>query len=181
MKKRRIVISGSPGGGKTTLINALEGFGYAVYNEFSRSIIEKGFKEGKGRYFLTDPESFSEALFLGRKKQFEDFETQKSNFPHVFYDRGVPDIYAYLEAHGKASSRWAKITAPFQYDFVFLVTPWKAIYKKDEARMETFEEAAHYFSFIESVYTKKHPVFYLPEDTVEARLAYIAAKLKQHG
>ena len=181
MKKKRIVISGSPGGGKTTLINELSRLGYAVFEEFSRSVIERGFKEGKERYFLTDPEAFSKTLFQERKKQFEDFESLQSNSPFVFYDRGIPDIYAYLEAHGNASSQWREMTAAFQYDLVFLVTPWKAIYKKDESRRETFEEALHYFSFIESAYQKNHQVFYLPQDTVSARLDFITSELKVHG
>ena len=69
MKKKRIVISGGPGSGKTTLINSLNKLGYSTFDEYSRTLIEKAKNEGKNRYFLSDPYLFSEALFTGRKKQ----------------------------------------------------------------------------------------------------------------
>ena len=43
----KIVISGGPGGGKTTIINALNQLGYFCYDEISRDLIEKGIKSGK--------------------------------------------------------------------------------------------------------------------------------------
>ena len=71
MKKKRIVISGGPGAGKTALVEGLKIQGYTTVAEYSRTLIEIAKKEGKSRYFLSDPIEFSEALFLGRKKQFE--------------------------------------------------------------------------------------------------------------
>ena len=38
---KRVVISGSPGGGKTKIIELLKERGYIVYEEYSRSLIEE--------------------------------------------------------------------------------------------------------------------------------------------
>ena len=48
----KIVISGGPGGGKTTIINALKQLGYFCYDEISRDLIEKGIESGKQIYLL---------------------------------------------------------------------------------------------------------------------------------
>lgn len=181
MKKKRIVISGGPGAGKTSLINGLNKLGYSTFEEYSRTLIAIAKNEGKSRYFLSEPYAFSEALFTGRKQQYEDLNKLKTEFPHVFFDRGIHDIYAYLKAIGKHTKSWEKRVNEFQYDLVFLLSPWKEIYKEDEQRTENFEEAAHYFSFIEAVYKQSHEIVYVPQDTVASRISFIQDKLKLHG
>jgi predicted ATPase len=61
------------------------------------------------------------------------------------------------------------------------LSPWKEIYQEDEQRTENFEEAAHYFSFIETVYKQSHEIVYVPQDTVASRISFIEDKLKLHG
>ena len=181
MKKKRIVISGGPGAGKTTLVNGLNKLGYSTFDEYSRTLIEKAKIEGKNRYFLSDPYVFSEALFTGRKKQYEDLYKLNAKLPYVFFDRGIHDIHAYLKAIGKDTKSWEKRVSEFQYDLVFLLSPWKDIYEEDEQRTESFEEAAHYFSFIEAVYKQSHKIVYVPQDTVASRISFIEDKVRLHG
>ena len=180
MKKKRIVISGSPGAGKTTLVEELKKLGYPTFDEYSRTLIEAAKKEGKNQYFLSDPQEFSEALFTGRKKQFEAFEELQIDSRFVFFDRGIHDIYAYLMAIGKDSQFWHDRVSKFQYDLVFLLAPWKKIYKIDAQRTETFEEAMHYFPFIKTVYDQTHKIILIPEGSVASRIAFIQAKLKSY-
>ena len=70
MKKKRIVITGGPGAGKTSLIDELCTKGYRTHAEYSRSLIQKAQSEGTLNYFLSHPQEFSEALFEGRKHQY---------------------------------------------------------------------------------------------------------------
>ena len=175
MQNRKIVISGSPGAGKTSVIEGLNAMGYTVFQEYSRSIIEEGKAQGKANFFLSDPYQFSERLFLGRKEQFgrANLLAVNETKPYVFFDRGVHDTYAYLEALGKGNSMWKDRVKAFQYDLVFLFDPWESIYKTDAERKETFKEAQRYFPFIQNVYQQDHTVVLVPKVSVEARIAFI--------
>ena len=68
--------------------------------------------------------------------------------------------------------------SPFKYDLIFLLDPWKSIYKKDAQRMETFEEALEYFPFIKKVYEQNHSVVIVPKVSIEKRVAFILNYLK---
>lgn len=180
MKKKRIVISGSPGSGKTTLIERFGDLGHPIFSEYSRTLIEAAIKEGKNQYFQSNPQEFSEALFSGRKKQFEALEELKIDSPYVFYDRGIHDIYAYLKAINKDSKFWYDRVSKFQYDLVFLLAPWKEIYITDHQRLETFDESKHYYSFIKYIYSQSHKIIQVPEGNVESRINFINVKLKSY-
>ena len=69
---RRILITGSPGSGKTTLIKGLKNRGYEVFDEFSRSLIKSPENKGNKNLFLKDPINFSAKLLERRIKQFND-------------------------------------------------------------------------------------------------------------
>ena len=180
MKKKRIVISGGPGSGKTTLIERLKDLGYSTFGEYSRTLIETAKNEGKNQYFQSNPQEFSEALFSGRKIQFEAFEKIKTDSPYVFYDRGIHDIYAYLKAIDKDSKSWYNRVSEFQYDLVFLLAPWKEIYVTDHQRIENFDEAKHYYSFIKNIYSQSHKIIQVPNGVVESRINFIKVKLKSY-
>ena len=69
LKKELIVITGGPGTGKTTIIDALIEQGYACFPEISRQITLEAKKQGIEQLFLEKPLLFSELLLEGRKKQ----------------------------------------------------------------------------------------------------------------
>ncbi len=182
MSLKRIVISGSPGAGKTSIIRVLSKKGYPVFEEFSRSLIVHGKEKGIENAFFSDPQLFSEELFAGREAQYYTQlpSHNKMHLPVVFYDRGVHDIFAYLMAIGHETKEWKPRIQNLNYDLVFLVEPWEAIYKQDEQRLETFEQAQFYYPFIESVYKERHKVIVVPKDNIANRVAFIESFLQQH-
>ncbi|MEK9614247.1 MAG: ATP-binding protein [Flavobacteriaceae bacterium] len=175
MQNKRVVISGAPGAGKTSLIEGLQARGYETFQEYSRTLIEEGKKQGKSNFFLSDPQEFSERIFLGRKAQFEAAHTLEKDVKNalVFYDRGIHDIQAYLEAIHQSNSSWENRVRLFQYDFVFLVEPWEAIYQKDKQRLESFQQAEMYFPFIERIFEKNHTVVLIPKMSIEDRIEFV--------
>ena len=90
----RVVITGGPGTGKTSIIEYLEKMNFNVFSESSREVTKKYKNNNFEQYFLSNPLDFSNILMDERKKQFE--KGSKSKNDYFFYDRGIPDILAYL-------------------------------------------------------------------------------------
>jgi predicted ATPase len=178
---KRIVVSGSPGGGKTSLIEGLKKNGYTTFEEYSRTVIQAGQKEGTANLFAASPIRFSEELLKGRKEQFEQANHYPAQNKVVFYDRGIHDTYAYLKAIGKATPAWEEHVYEYQYDLVFLVTPWRDIYTKDAQRLETFEQAEMYYPFIKEVYSKQHKIIEVPQLNLLERISFIESYIKSYG
>ena len=80
----KIVISGGPGTGKTSIINELVSIGQIVFHESSREITTKYKKLGHDQLFLSDPIKFSEILLANRIKQYKD--ANKFNSKNCFFD-----------------------------------------------------------------------------------------------
>ena len=176
------MISGSPGGGKTKIIELLKERGFTVFEEYSRSLIEELKSDEIINPFLKKPEKFSRRLFKERSGQyFDSMNIKKSKGNLVFFDRGVHDIYAYLLAIGKANETWKKKITNFKYDFVFLVKPWLDIYKNDYQRMEPFESAKNYYTFIKKTYKITNEVIEIPKTSVEKRADFVESYLSYNG
>ena len=86
----KIVITGGPGTGKSSIIKKLDNQGYHVFHETSREIIKKYKKLGHDQLFLSNPIKFSEILLKNRIQQFKKSDDIKSDFK--FFDRGIPDM-----------------------------------------------------------------------------------------
>ena len=181
-RNKRVVISGSPGAGKTSIIDGLKDKGYSTFEEFSRSLIKDSQAKGESSFFLSDPLNFSKQLLNAREKQFNESEKifQTKNGV-VFYDRGVHDTYAYLKAIGHETLALKKQIYSFKYDLVFLLSPWKKIFKKDNERIENFEQAQMYYPFIKKVYSKQHKVIEIPNASIEERISFIESFINNYG
>lgn len=178
MKSKRIVITGGPGSGKTSLINFLEKKGYNCLPEVSRAVIKKAQAEGIDQLFLEDPILFSEHLLNGRLQQFEELKTTDENF--VFYDRGLPDVTAYMDYLGtNYPSYFSKTCLKNRYDAIFLLPPWEDIYIQDNERYESFDQAEKIFEYLHQGYLNYgYEVYHVPVGSIEYRCDFILKKLK---
>ena len=98
MKSKKIIITGGPGTGKSSIINQLIKKGHTCLEEISRQVTLEAKNQGIDQLFLSDPLLFSELLLKGRQKQFQQAETLAADT--VFFDRGIPDIVAYMDFIG---------------------------------------------------------------------------------
>lgn len=178
LETKRIVITGGPGSGKTALISNLEKKGFDVMHEISRDITLKAQKEGIAQLFLEKPILFSEKLLEGRLKQFH--QAKESKAPILFYDRGMPDIVAYMDfASTEYPNTFSEACLLNRYDEIFLLPPWEAIYEQDNERYESFEEAEKIFHYLKTSYENyEYDVHKVPIETVEKRVDLILKKLK---
>lgn len=178
LKTKRIVITGGPGSGKTTLIEYLEQQNHSVMHEISRQVTQEAQKQGTAQLFLEKPLYFSEMLMEGRINQYHKAETFPSDF--IFYDRGIGDVVAYLDyAKTDYSDDFAAPCDTLRYDRVFILPPWKAIYHSDNERYEDFDQALEIYHFLKEAYEKYgYTVYEVPTGTVPERVAYILDAIK---
>ena len=174
MRNKKIVITGGPGSGKTEIINELESRGYHVRHEIVRNLYKEGKKKGINA-FKKNPLEFSRNLLDFRISQFNSSSELKydKKKPYVFFDRGIHDTFAYLNFL-KKNYDYKNIIFSFSYDFVFLLNPWKKIYKKDDERMESFSDSRKLFNSIKQIYSEaKIKSKTILNDSVKNRVNYI--------
>ncbi len=178
MKTKRIVITGGPGSGKTSLIDHLKSLGHDVLPEISREIILQAQQEGIEQLFLEQPLLFSERLLEGRLQQFMQGEGF-TNKP-LFYDRGIPDVPAYMHYLGTPYPTHFDTTCKIhRYDAVFLLPPWEAIYEQDNERYESYEQAEKLFHYLHKAYEGYgYTVDHVPTGSLEYRSEHILHKLE---
>lgn len=178
MSTKKIVITGGPGTGKSTLINALIKRGYNCIEEISRQVTLEAQKEGIDQLFLSNSLLFSERLLNGRKKQFKDADKFADQI--LFFDRGLPDVLAYMDYIGDRYPKYfIEACQTNLYDAVFVLKPWKSIYTIDNERYENFEQAEKIHDYLVNTYQKYHyDLIDVPFDTVENRTDFILNTLK---
>ncbi|MDQ5929159.1 MAG: hypothetical protein QG594_937 [Bacteroidota bacterium] len=177
MKKNIIVLIGGPGTGKTTLIEGLQAKGFCCYPEISREITLEAQKNGIEQLFLEQPLLFSELLLKGRTQQFENALEESHN--HVFIDRGLPDVLAYLDyLNQEYPLEYQDFCVNYTYNQVFVLPPWEEIYVSDQARYEDFDQAQKIHTHIVATYQKwGYTPIEIPKDTLENRIDFIMKKM----
>lgn len=174
----KVVLTGAPGTGKSTTLNLLIEEGFFCMEEISREIIQKAEREGNKNLFLSDPILFSEAILNKRIEQFD----ASTNTPFIFYDRGIPDVTAYLNyVKTPIPDFFSKALEQHVYDLVFVFPPWEEIYTTDSERFETFNQAQLIDKSISEEYLKKHSqIIPVPIGTPKERVAFILKKCHAH-
>lgn len=175
--QKKVVLIGGPGSGKTTTLNALKEKGFFCFDEISREVTLEAQKQGIEQLFLTQPLLFSKMLLEGRERQFLASEKIEENI--VFFDRGIPDVKAYLEYFStRHPDAFLEKSKRYQYDFVFHFSPWKEIYTSDNERYETFEEATKIDEYLLKTYRDLgYKIIEVPFDSIENRVDFILKSL----
>jgi predicted ATPase len=148
----KIVVTGAPGTGKTSIINLLKAKGYTCFDEFSRTLINWGYNNGIKDFFLEKPNLFSEKILEGRINQFnESKKIKKSKDNLIFFDRSIFDTFAYQKFINKS------FVLPNEYDVykyqkVFILPLWNDIFLNDNERLESFKISRAIHKSIRSTY-----------------------------
>lgn len=164
------VITGGPSAGKTTLIEALEARGMNIQHESARIIIDDEIAAGKTvEEIRADEELFQEIVYYHKVER----EARLHQKETIFFDRGIPDTYAYNTLHGFAISKEMQtVMDNVFYKRVFLLEPYK--YEKDYARVETVEERDKLFGLLHEGYKRSGvPIEVVPAfPTKQERIEY---------
>lgn len=133
----RAAITGGPGTGKSTLLDALARRGIATEPEVARVILREA---GGMALREDDPSGFARAMFDAELAAWRAAEGRSG--PIVF-DRGFPDIVGFLRLEGlPVPEDIDRACRELRYDGpVFRAPPWQAIYRPDEERIQDWDAA----------------------------------------
>jgi len=177
VQKKRIVITGGPGTGKSSVIINLETKGFPCLHEVSREITLEAQKQGIEQLFLDQPLLFSEKLLEARVNQH--LQAKEISEEIIFIDRGIPDVVAYMDYFGSEyPKKFMKACEDYKYTKIFLMPPWKEIYKTDNERYESFEQAVLIHDYLKKAYINYgyNPIE-VPKLSVEDRSEFILSNL----
>jgi predicted ATPase len=175
------VISGGPGAGKTTLLAALRRAGFAGADEVSRQLIREQVAQGSSLVPWQNLAGFAE-LALARMVAQHRQATRRGGI--TFFDRGIPDIIAYLTVAGLPvpPAYYAAAEAHPYQNRVFLAPPWAEIYENDAERWQSFAEAVELSHALRHTYQQLgFTVLELSRAPVPARVDFVCAVVASVG
>lgn len=145
------VVTGGPGAGKSTLIDALAQAGCITVEESGRAIIREQQTSGGRALPGVDPLRFAEEMV---ERDLLQHQAHRESTAPVYFDRGVPDTLGYLRLVGIAAPGWiAEAARTARYaPTVFVCPPWPAIYRHDAERTQSFDEARRTCDAVTAMY-----------------------------
>lgn len=176
--QQKIVLIGGPGTGKSSVLNELIDRGHFCMPEISREVILEAQQKGIDQLFLSDPLLFSNMLLEGREKQYLKAHKEKKSF--VFFDRGIPDVFAYLNfLESDYPEHFISKSKEYLYHKVFMLPPWQEIYTSDNERYESFEQAIAIHEHLTNAYQEiGYQIITVPFGSVKDRANYILNSLQ---
>ncbi len=167
-----IVITGGPCSGKTTLINALHERGFDIAHEVARSYLEELVDIG---FDLTDIKS---SMKLQKKILSLKIEReQHCDISHrVFFDRGIPDSFAYFKLHHLNIDAVLGMLPDFRYQKVFFLESLPLV--NDDIRNEDLEVVVKLNHLIfESYKEQGYELIKVPPISVSKRLDFVLSQI----
>ena len=174
---RFFVVTGGPGSGKTTLIEALARNGIATIPKAGRAVIRDQVTIHGDALPWANSLAFAEAMIERDTCSYHE----ALSFPGpVFFDRGVPDVVGYLRLIGLPVPPLMDTAARrLRYNYrVFVAPPWPAIYARDAERKQSIEEAEATCRTMVEVYSELgYELITLPLLSVEERMRFVLAAI----
>ncbi len=183
---KKIVITGGPSTGKTSVINLLENSGYLCLHEVIRDMTAKEQETDQEITFksnpivsVDDPMAFNQRILDARVTQYQLAETKQDAI--LFFDRGIPDVLAYMDCFEQQYPQsFIDACTNHLYDHVFLMPPWKEIHVSDSQRFESYEEALLIDKCLSNTYAQLgYEVIIVPKDTIQKRVEFILNTIKE--
>jgi predicted ATPase len=171
------ILTGGPGSGKTTLIEALADAGFSTCPEAGRGIIRDQMALDGPALPWRDPALFAELMLSW---ELRSHHAASNRTGPVFFDRGVPDTIGYLRLTGIAvPAHMHRAALRFRYSpKVFVTPPWREIFVRDDERSQTWEEAVRTHDIMVETYAGLgyEPVA-VPRAPLDERLRFILGQI----
>src|SRR5215475_14089198 len=167
MTNLRFVITGGPGAGKTTILNALAERGYICAAESARAIIRERLASG----FSPRPPLAQFGNEILQRDIARYLETRVTDHP-VFFDRSIVDALGILDQqHAISLAEAEECIRSFPYNkIVLLMPPWEAIYRTDAERDQTFADSVQVCESLRIWYARwDYQTIEVPRITIDQR------------
>lgn len=176
-ERRFYILTGGPGSGKSSLLEALHRQGYARSIEAGRGIIQdQSTIQGRALPW-SDPLLFAELMLSWEMRNYHIAEQAQGP---VFFDRGVPDVLGYLRLLDiPAPQHMQRAAESFRYNrSVFVFPPWREIFCQDRERKQDFDEAVRTCESMLAIYAELgYEPIELPKSPIEDRIQFILNRI----
>lgn len=172
----RVIFTGGPGSGKTSLIEYLNQIGYQSTPEVGRKVIQEQMRANGTALPWLDKTAFRDQMILEEIYNYENFGQSTT----TFYDRSIIDTYGYsrLEQISVPKSLLTKCHELVYCKKVFIFPPWEEIYENDIERKQDFSTAVATYEEMVSAYHKfGYELIEVPRGSIKERAEFIINKL----
>jgi len=178
-KNNFFIITGGPGGGKTSLLDSLAGKGFVIVPETARQIIRERLRNG-----LTprpDPHEFARQIF---ETDLVNYTSHMNEMQIRFFDRSFLDsaLMLFQDDRNYFESIVDHLITRRYNRKVFIAPPWKEIYRNDSERDQTFEEAVCIYEKLYPWYENNgYQLIVLPNESLETRMKFVLDHVLEEG
>lgn len=175
--QQRFILTGGPGSGKSTVVDALIQRGYWCSTEAGRAVIQDQVTIGGSALPWADQAAFAELMLCWEMRSWHEVEGVSEP---CFYDRGVPDVAGYLHlSELLVPKHLENAIAEFRYNHtVFIAPPWRDIYVQDAERKQSFDVAVSTYHAMKETYQKyDYQWIELPCVSAEERADFILSEI----
>ncbi len=172
------VVTGCSGAGKSTIIEALKARGFPCVDEAGRKIVQEQLRIGGDGTPWQDRIKFRELLLSRYMYLFE--QITERTLP-VFFDRGIPELILFswmlnvpVPEHHRAAARTYRYARR-----VFITPPWPEIFKTDEERRHSYEDAVAMYRLTPEAYRESgYQLIEVPKAPVSERVEFILHQVR---
>lgn len=170
VEQRSVVLTGAPGVGKTTLLDALKDAGEIVFEEPARPILHHQKAINGPAHPDNSPLLFVRAML---EKMVSNYHKQPPG--RSFWDRGLPDMVVYAQINHLDTAEFYEAADTYRHDTtVFLLEPWEEIFANDDLRTLSFDDAKRFHELLLPVYEQLgYVLITVPNTSVQERLKFI--------
>lgn len=164
----RLVLTGGPGSGKTSLVNSFNELGYTTFQDAATELILQGEIPP-----VIDP---IEGARFGKKVLDIRIQHFQKAQPGVnIYDRGIPDGIAFANFLGRNSDPdLIQASERFQYTRIYILPPWVEIFSNNSYRKESYAQSERiYHRCLETYCSYYQEVTEVPRSSLNERIAFI--------
>lgn len=178
-----IIITGGPGVGKTSLLNAVQQPAISIVPEVARDIIREQIEINGDTLPWRNTVQYTNLMLSRSIESYQNTLNiaQQESGKLFLFDRGIPDTICYATMTKHPDLEKMKTTArnyPYNKK-IFLLPPWKAIYETDSERKQNWQEVMDtHIAMIQTYEELGYEIIQLPIGTLEKRKQWLLEAIK---